>query len=99
MTMRPWPFDIPPAGVIVTTKYVTQRGEPILYVSHEYDEEEGACWQFHCNNGDYDPTVLQLVRLDEVLAIDSSIYDLADLPYGFCAKRVSKAAPWLIEEA
>lgn len=96
MTTKPWPFDIPPDGVVVTTTYVTQRGEPVLYVTHEYDEEEGAVWQFHCGNGDYEPAVIQLIRLDEILQIDASLYGLAGLACGFCAKRASQLQPWVI---
>lgn len=91
---KPWAFDIPPDAVVVTTTYVTRDGYPILYVTHEYDEEEGVIWQFHCGNGVYEPHVLQLVRLDEILELDRSIADLAQLPLGFCAKRTNVKEKW-----
>jgi hypothetical protein len=59
VTPKPWPFDVSPDTAVVTTSYVTKDRQPILYVTHEYSEEEGVTWQFHCGNGDYDPGVLQ----------------------------------------
>jgi hypothetical protein len=67
---------------------------PILYVSHGFDEEEGVTWQFHCGNGDYDASVLQLVRFDEILALDSRLSELANLPLGYCASRASAGHAW-----
>jgi hypothetical protein len=93
-----WPFDVSPDAAVVTTSYVTNDRQPILHVTHEYDEEEGVLWQFHCGNGDYDPKVLQLVRLDEILEMDRSIAELAGLPTGFCAKRSSAEDEWIVEK-
>jgi hypothetical protein len=67
---------------------------PILYVSHGFDEEEGVAWQFHCGNGDYDASVLQLVRLDEILGQDDRLWELADLSVGFCATRATIGQAW-----
>jgi hypothetical protein len=93
----PWPFDVSPDTAVVTTIYVTEKRQPILYVTHDYDEHEGIIWQFHCGNGDYNPTVLQLIRFDEILEIDSDIFELANLDIGFCAKRNSVNDKWIIE--
>lgn len=97
VNIKSWPFDISPDTAVVTTTYVTQKKKPILYVTHEYDKEEGFIWQFHCGNGDYDPSVLQLIRLDEILEIDNGIRELASLPLGFCAKRNSVVAQWELQ--
>ncbi len=64
---NPWPFDVEPGTLVLTTTYVMTHREPILFVSHDEDPEEGPVWQFHCGNGDYSGEVLMLVRLDEVL--------------------------------
>jgi hypothetical protein len=98
VTFKSWPFDISPDTVVVTTTYVTRERNPILYVTHERDEEEGVIWQFHCGNGDYSSDVVQLVRLDEILELDGSIAELAGLPLGFCAKRSSARDRWVIEK-
>jgi hypothetical protein len=96
MTDPAWPFDVPPDAAVVTTSYVTKRGLPILEVSHEWDDEEGVTWQFHCGNGDYDPAVIQLVRLDEILRVDPALMALASLPLGASARRNSSDGQWII---
>jgi hypothetical protein len=41
------------------------------------------------------PSVLQLVRLDEILELDGRLTELATLPLGFCARRASPKKPWI----
>jgi len=94
----PWPFDVPPSAAVITTSHVTLRRMPILYVTHDLDEEEGASWQFHCGNGDYRPSVLQLVRLEEILERDPGLIRLAGLPVGHHARRTATSAPWVSEK-
>ncbi len=89
-------FDISLDAAVVTTTYVTQEKKSILYVTHEFDEDEGIVWQFHCGNNDYSSQVLQLVRLDEILAIDPDIITLATLPIGYSARRQSQYSAWVI---
>jgi hypothetical protein len=97
--MRPdaWSFDVPPDSIVVTSSYVTKDRMPILLVTHEEDPDEGIIWQFHCGNEDYDPNVLQLVRLDELLALDRDLEQVAKLPLGFRAMRSSKVDAWVFE--
>ena len=94
-----WPFDVPPDSSVVTSTYVTQKELPVLQVSHDEDEEDGALWQFHCGNGDLDSAVLQLVRLDEILRLDPSLSAVATLPIGFQATRSSREDPWVFAPA
>ena len=93
-----WCFDVSPDTAVVTTTYVTVKGMPILYVSHEIDEEEGTIWQFHAGNDDYRPEVLQLVRIDEVVAKDPTIESMATLPAGYHATRNAVGDLWVIQE-
>ncbi|MCF7865558.1 MAG: hypothetical protein K9M11_03560 [Candidatus Pacebacteria bacterium] len=37
---------------------------------------------------------MQLVRLDTILSIDSSVAEVADIKLGFSAKRETKDSPW-----
>ena len=69
-----------------------------LYVTHEHDEEDGVIWQFHCGNGGYDPAILQMVRLDEIIEIDPAIYAIAGLPLGYCARRSHGSSEWTTEK-
>jgi hypothetical protein len=95
MSTESWPFDIVPAAMVVTTSHVTHGKMPIEYVTHETDEEDGVLWQFHCGNGDFRPEVLQLVRLDSIVAIDPGVLAVADLPLGFGARRSGKDSAWI----
>jgi hypothetical protein len=97
VTSTSWPFDVPPGTIVVTSTFVTERRMPILYVTHEHDEREGIIWQFHCGNNDYDPSVLLLVRLDEILALDASLAQVAQVPVGFCARRSTVDDAWRFE--
>lgn len=94
MSMEAGAFGISADTMVVTSTYVTRYHMPILYISHEYDEEEGTIWQFHCGNDDYDMERMQLVRLDTILLLDPEIVSVADLPLGFCARRSSPSDPW-----
>lgn len=97
--IREWKFDVDAAAAVVTTSYVTEHSLPILYVVHEHDDEEGVIWQFHADNGDYSSEVLQLVRLDEVLAIDPTLEELAQLPLGHAARREGPEDEWTVSRA
>jgi hypothetical protein len=92
-----WAFDVSPETMVVTTVYVTGERMPVLCVTHEPDEEDGVLWQFHCGNGDYRASVLQLVRFDEIAALDAAILQLAALPLGSSARRASVSDEWVIE--
>jgi len=91
-----WRFNIGPDTAVVTSSYVTRDRLPILLVSHEDDPDEGPMWQFHAGNGDFSGDVLQLVRLDEILAIDPGLQVLHTLPSGSCAERADVSAPWVV---
>jgi hypothetical protein len=85
------------ASVAVTTTYVVERAVPVLEVTHELDPEDGSSvWQFHCGNGDYDPGVLRLVSIQQILDLDASVEAALALPAGSEARRASPSAPWVI---
>jgi hypothetical protein len=77
---------------VFTTKYVIERNSPILYVYHY--EEDGA-WQFSgkedCTDSDY-----KIISLEEMINIDNSILELANLPLGGEAYRENKDSNWII---
>jgi len=93
--MKEFSFKAPENTAVVTSTYVVNEKMPILYVSHEYDEEEGEIWQFHCGNGDYDMGKILLVSLGDILSIDSSLSDLSDLPINRVAKRSHVGDKWV----
>lgn len=85
-----WPFEDPQNVAVFTLKRILHEGQPILYVSH--DEDDGA-WQF-LDGEDLKEEDAALVSLVHITNLDSSIYELADLPLGWQAWRTSKSQPW-----
>ncbi len=92
-------FALPIETMVITSKYVTQDNLPILEVSHEHDPENGDDWQFHCGNGDYSMSAMQLVRLSTILTIDPDVLAVSDLPVGYVATRAQVGHPWTYAHA
>ncbi len=99
LTEDAWPFAVPPESAAVTTTYVTRDGMPILHVAHSLDEDGEVTWHFHCGNGDFSAEVLQLVRLEEMLRLDSSLVEVAGTPLGAEATRDRVGARWVTRVA
>jgi hypothetical protein len=87
--MDAWPFEDPPNTASVTTRQVLE-GAPVLLVTH--DIEDGG-WQFLCGTTD-EPEDGRIVGLGGMLARDSSLGELADMPEGWRAWRASPRHPW-----
>jgi len=88
-----WPFEDDRRVAVFTTTHVVRAGKPILYVSHDADDQG---WQFH--SGDLVSTKdMMILALEEILEIDPSIASLASLPLGHCATRRSPGSAWRIE--
>lgn len=95
--MARWPFADPPNVAVFATSDVMDRNLPIVHVTH--DEDDGA-WQFHSANGaPDDPGEHRLVALEEIVKLDPSIIELADLPCGWRAVRDRRGGPWRREPA
>jgi hypothetical protein len=81
---------------VFTTQFVVNDKKDITYVTHE--KEDGA-WQFFSNdNFGHFEDVAMVVGLGEILKIDNTLLELADLPEGFSAQRNFKGDKWVIEE-
>jgi hypothetical protein len=85
-----WAFRDPPDAKVVTCWRILRGEEWIHFVSHE-EGENG--WRFQ-------PSLLApesesaVVALKTVVALDSSLVLLSDLPAGWCAWRDGRTAPW-----
>jgi hypothetical protein len=90
--MSEWPFSDPPNVAVIVNRKIVRDGNWISHVSH--DSDDGA-WQFHINKGG-EPSEkdAMVVSLKEIVDLDLTILELADLPLGWRAWRVSKEAPW-----
>jgi hypothetical protein len=68
---------------------VVQKKQPILYVIHNNEGE----WQFLADETmQLDPVVVLSIR--DLVAIDSTVTDVAYLKKGWKAWRTDKASPW-----
>ncbi len=82
--------------LVFTTKFVMYEGKLITYAAH--DKADGA-WQFLSD--DEIPNMqdfAMLVTLAQILKVDNTILDLADLPLGSCALRTNVGDKWKIEK-
>jgi hypothetical protein len=85
-----WPFRDLKNVVVFTVRQVAREGRPILRVSH--DAEDGA-WQF-LELGTPSAQDAMILSLEEMVALDAKVKELADLPLGWRALRRSPDAPW-----
>ena len=85
-----------PKTAVFTTKFVVNDKKEITYVSH--DDEDGA-WQFFSDDKFEDfEKVAKVISLEEILKIDSTLLELADLPLGYIATRKNMKSQWKIEK-
>jgi hypothetical protein len=84
-----WPFADPPNTASITTQQVLD-GAPILRVTHDADD---GGWQFLCGTTD-DTADARVIGLGRMIARDSTLGELADLPEGWQAWRASPALRW-----
>ena len=81
---------------VFTTKFVVVDKKDITTVYHE--EEDGA-WQFFSEDTfENFNEVAKVVGLGQIIKLDESILELADMPLGFKAHRNSKGEKWVIEK-
>ena len=90
-TQDDWPFADPKDVAVFTTTQVLRLRQPILHVSH--DDEDGA-WQFHAGSVQVSTSDMMVVALEEMVAHDPTITELADLPCGWIAERDGMGSPW-----
>jgi hypothetical protein len=84
-----WPSDQPRNSVAITLRSIVFEGAPILHVAH--DDDDG--WQF-LGLEDADTAQAAVVSLSEIVRLDPSVLEVADLPPGWHAWRRSRESPW-----
>jgi hypothetical protein len=85
-----WLFAEPHNMAILTTSDVIERKYPILYVSHDADD---GSWQFH-SGSEIDIEEAKVISLCEIVNLDKSLLQLADLPLGWIATRRNQDSFW-----
>lgn len=87
-------FADPPNVAVFAAASVLSGATPALFVTHE--SEDGA-WQFL--SGDTTGTAeIRVVALRTMLAVDPTLVEVADLPFGWMATRASRGEPWTRRE-
>ncbi|MGL1892177.1 MAG: hypothetical protein OCD02_11165 [Spirochaetaceae bacterium] len=89
--MLEWKFDQPQNSAAITTKQVLEDGFPILSVIHYIDDHS---WGFFCGTTD-DEKDGRVLGMQEVINIDNTLLDVADLCPGWKASRVSIDSHWV----
>ncbi len=90
--MKPWPFKDPPNVAVITTRKIVDGSDWIAYVYHDADD---GGWQFHTSEaGPPSVSDAAVVALSEIVQLDDTVTELADLPVGWHAWRVSESSPW-----
>jgi hypothetical protein len=89
-------FEDPLNTAVFTTRFVIKDKKDITYVTH--DLEDGT-WQFLSNDDfeDYED-VAMIVGLGEIINIDNTVLEIADLPMGYYATRKNKKDQWVINK-
>jgi hypothetical protein len=88
--MDNWPFADPPNVATITLRQIVREGQPILLVTHDYDD---GSWQF-LTGGEFEIADGLVVSRDCILKRDPSVAELADLPLGWRAWREQVGTPW-----
>ncbi len=90
MSGEDWPFDQEPTCAVITLRSIVFDGAPILHVCHDMDDHG---WQF-LGDGDADESDAAIVGLGEIVRLDPSVLEVADIEPGWHAWRSSKESPW-----
>jgi hypothetical protein len=83
------PFDQPENCACFTTTHVLVDEQDIIFVHHGLDN----FWQFHCS-GEKKMADAMIVSLRQIVAHDSSVLEVADIPPGWEATRTHRGAAW-----
>jgi len=77
--------------MVITTKKILNKKSPILFVSHDADD---GMWQFlDGKEANFDEAMI--VGLEEIVNIDNSLNDIADLELGWYAWRETRTGNWI----
>jgi hypothetical protein len=93
--MKSWRFSDPENVATITVRQVVHDREPILLVSHDADD---GGWQF-LTGGTFQTADAMVVALREIVKLDPSVAELADLPEGWQATRRFVGDAWVRAES
>lgn len=85
-----WPFDQPRNCATLTMRQVMDGREDILLVTHDEDDHG---WQFIGSSAASTEHAM-VVSLTEIVRVDASVLEVADLPPGWRAERKHRGGAW-----
>lgn len=77
---------------VFTTRFVLEEKSPILFVFH-FDD---GSWQFSGKESSLSDEDFKIISLGEMIEIDKSIIELADMPINSEATRLNITSAWRI---
>jgi hypothetical protein len=89
-----WPFDQPRNCATFTMRQILDGSEAILLVSHDA-EDHG--WQF-IGSSDASMAEAKLVCLEQIVELDPTVLEVADLQPGWQAIRTAVGGTWTRRE-
>ena len=89
-------FQEPANTAVFTTKFIVNENKPITLVRHNVDD---STWEFFSDDK-YDniADVAKIIGIGQVIKIDSSVLEIADMKLGYYAHRKTKQDSWEIEK-
>ncbi|POA31875.1 MULTISPECIES: hypothetical protein [unclassified Pseudomonas] len=90
-----WPFDQSPNVAAITQRQVLYEKAAILLVSHDA-EDHG--WQFLTGSIPPSSGNAAVAGMEQLVRIDPSLKEIADLPVGWRAHRERVGAKWVREK-
>lgn len=88
-----FPFYRAKKTAMITCCHVIENQRDVLYVSHDADD---GMWQFLCG-GTHRQEEARVVSMKEIVHIDPTVSELADMPRGYVAERNSKDTRWVVK--
>lgn len=88
-----WSFPDPPHTGVYLSQAVHKGVEPVTYISHDHDGD----WQFHGDSmsGGHPPVIS---CFHHPIDADPTLKELADLPIGWYAERLSPSEAWIRQQ-
>jgi hypothetical protein len=87
-----WKFSEPVDAAAISCVHVLEGNSPVVYGSHD---EHDAPWLFLCEITGHESKDGRVVCLGCMVERDSSLAQLADLPVGWCAERLTPDGHWV----
>ena len=88
--MSAWPFSDAPNVASFTVRDIVQKKKPILLVCHDSDD---GSWQFLPDES-VSTADAMVVALREIVELDPTLVELADLPLGWRTSRPTQQSAW-----